>query len=262
MANRIQLRHGSSAPTVNDLLPFELGWDGDSLYIHNGKNTPAIICIGGAEMSISANSITGTLGVAHGGTGLTTATNINAVVIGNSTTAAGALQTVATADGAFYASGTNAKPQFGTLPVAQGGTGRNTLTANYILAGDDTNAVKMLQKVPVAQGGTGRTTLSANYILVGNGTSAVQMWDKLPVAQGGTNATDAAGARANLGLGTIATAASTDYLAVSGGNVTSLTVGNKALILDSGATQRRIFLTTTEQKPNDAVAGDIVLVKV
>ena len=262
MANRIQLRHGSSAPTVNDLLPFELGWDGDSLYIHNGKNTPAIICIGGTGVSISANSITGTLGVAHGGTGqtsltqnyiligngtsaiqmwdklpvaqggtgLTTTKNVNAVVIGNSTTATGALQTVATAQGAFYASNTNAKPQFGTLPVNCGGTGQ--------------------------------TTLTANYILVGNGTSAVQMWDKLPVAQGGTNATDAAGARTNLGLGTIATAASTDYLAVSGGNVASLTVGNQALILDSGATQRRIFLTTTEQKPNDAVAGDIVLVKV
>ena len=67
--------------------------------------------------------VTGTLPVGNGGTGMTTTTNVNAVVIGNSTTATSSMQTVATANGAFYATAANAKPTFGTLPIAQGGTG-------------------------------------------------------------------------------------------------------------------------------------------
>lgn len=69
---------------------------------------------------------TGTLPVARGGTGITTSTNVNAVVIGNSTTATNAMQTVRTGNGAFYATAQDAKPQFGTLPAAQGGTGKTS----------------------------------------------------------------------------------------------------------------------------------------
>lgn len=71
--------------------------------------------------------VSGTLGVANGGTGITTVTNVNSVLIGNSSSATGAMQTVATASGAFYATAANAKPSFGTLPVAQGGTGQTSL---------------------------------------------------------------------------------------------------------------------------------------
>ncbi len=77
--------------------------------------------------------VTGTLPVGNGGTGMTTTTNVNAVVIGNSTTATNAMQTVATANGAFYATAANAKPQFGTLPIAQGGTGKSSWTANKLV---------------------------------------------------------------------------------------------------------------------------------
>ena len=66
---------------------------------------------------------TGTLGVGNGGTGMTTASYKNAVVIGNSSTVTNAMQTVRTGSGAFYATAQDGKPQFGTLPVAQGGTG-------------------------------------------------------------------------------------------------------------------------------------------
>ena len=76
-----------------------------------------------------------TVTVAKGGTGMTTATNKNAVVIGNSTTVTNAMQTVRTASGAFYATDQDAKPQFGTLPVAQGGTGVSTAAANTVFAG-------------------------------------------------------------------------------------------------------------------------------
>lgn len=100
MANRIQIRHGSNTPTTNDLLPFELGWDGDSLYIHNGKSTPAIICIGGAGASIPISNTTGTLPINRGGTGATTAaaarTNLelgnSRIFYGTCTTAAATAQ--------------------------------------------------------------------------------------------------------------------------------------------------------------------------
>ena len=72
--------------------------------------------------------VTGTLLVSNGGTGMTTTTYVNAVVIGNSSNATNAMQTVATANGAFYATASNAKPTFGTLPVAQGGTGKVSWT--------------------------------------------------------------------------------------------------------------------------------------
>lgn len=49
MANRIQLRHGNSIPTTSNLLPYELGWDGSTLYINNGATTPAVIPIAGAN---------------------------------------------------------------------------------------------------------------------------------------------------------------------------------------------------------------------
>lgn len=40
MANRIQIRHGTSEPTVDDLLPYELGWYNGTLYINDG-DTPS-----------------------------------------------------------------------------------------------------------------------------------------------------------------------------------------------------------------------------
>lgn len=38
------------------------------------------------------------------------------------------LATVSTAKGAFYSTGANATPKFGTLPIAEGGTGANTVS--------------------------------------------------------------------------------------------------------------------------------------
>lgn len=70
----------------------------------------------------------GTVALANGGT----ASNLSdipsyAIVRGNSTSGKGLYYT-ATASGAFYATSANGKPQFGTLPVAQGGTGQTTAT--------------------------------------------------------------------------------------------------------------------------------------
>ena len=73
--------------------------------------------------NLAASKITsGTLGVARGGTGKASHT-LNSVLIGSSTATTSPVQNVATKSGAFYATAANAKPVFGTLPIAQGGTG-------------------------------------------------------------------------------------------------------------------------------------------
>lgn len=73
----------------------------------------------------ASNITSGTLGVARGGTGKDFHT-LNAVLTGNGT---GEVNNVATASGALYATGANSTPNFGTLPIAQGGTGAKTASA-------------------------------------------------------------------------------------------------------------------------------------
>lgn len=72
---------------------------------------------------LSASKITtGTLTVSRGGTGKATHVT-NAILTGNGTDT---INNIATASGAFYATGANVAPNFGTLPIAQGGTGTST----------------------------------------------------------------------------------------------------------------------------------------
>lgn len=59
---------------------------------------------------------------AHGGTGRATLT-ANAVIAGNGT---GTVKLITSASGALYSTSSGGTPQFGTLPVAQGGTGATT----------------------------------------------------------------------------------------------------------------------------------------
>ena len=70
----------------------------------------------------TSDVVSGVWSVAAGGTGKESHTG-NAVLTGNG---ANAIKNVATADGAFYATAANGAPKFGTLPVAQGGTGATT----------------------------------------------------------------------------------------------------------------------------------------
>ena len=74
-------------------------------------------------------SVSGTLPVTRGGTGLTASLNKNAVLIGNGNDAATAFSAISTNSGAFYATGSNNAPQFGTLPIKQGGTGATEAAA-------------------------------------------------------------------------------------------------------------------------------------
>lgn len=93
-----------------------------------GSTTDALpIANGGTGATTAAGAISALLGsdpltVPNGGTGADTLT-ANAILAGNGTSA---VNQVTTADGALYATSTNGAASFGTLPIAQGGTGATT----------------------------------------------------------------------------------------------------------------------------------------
>jgi len=103
-----------------------------------------------AIKSVFATKTSGAINVSSGGTGSTTFTS-NAILTGNGTSAVVAK---ATANGAAYATSANGELTFGTLPVAQGGTGQVSLqaTRNAMGLGNTTGAL------PVENGGTGNTS--------------------------------------------------------------------------------------------------------
>lgn len=78
----------------------------------------------------SAGTITSTLPVSLGGTGKTAFTNTNGVVTAAGTST-GDLTAVATKNGALYATSSGGVASFGTLPIAQGGTGATTQTSAF-----------------------------------------------------------------------------------------------------------------------------------
>lgn len=85
----------------------------------------------------TSSNVTGTVTVAHGGTGQSTLTN-HGVLIGNDTSA---IKMTTPAKGALYATSATADPAFGTLPVSVGGTGATTLASGKVLLGADTAAI-------------------------------------------------------------------------------------------------------------------------
>lgn len=121
--------------------------------------------------------------LANGGTGTNLGTALDNSII---TKGVGVLKSTPTANGAFYATGTNTAPQFGILPVGQGGTGVSSLE----------QLITSIGITPIERGGTGATTTAGarNALGLGNTSGA------LPIANGGTNATSAASARTNLGI--------------------------------------------------------------
>ena len=176
--------NGSSkaASTASFYAPTSSGTVNDILASGGANATPTWITpASGALYATSSGGAAsfGTLPVAQGGTGLTTATNVNSVLIGNSTTANSNFQTIRTASGAFYATAQDGKPAFGTLPVAQGGTNATSVTKYGIAYGNS--------------GANGYTFTAAGtdgYILIGKGGSAAPEWQQtLPTSHGGTGVT-------------------------------------------------------------------------
>ena len=96
------------------------------------------------------------LGYHNGGVGVDlTSAPSNAVFIQNSTQ--NGMTHVATANGALYATSANGTPQFGTLPVKQGGTGKTSFTKYGVVYGNSSSALKV-----TAAGGAGTIFVGAD----------------------------------------------------------------------------------------------------
>ena len=152
-----------------------------------------------------------------------------------------------TKDGALYATSENGIPTFGTLPLAQGGTGstsglvnapRNaiirkagdaddylyyTATKNGALYASAENGSPVFGTLPIAQGGTGAASAAKARENIGAAASshthgAGDITGTLGIAHGGTGATTAEAARKNLGAA--ASSHTHSYLPLSGGTLT------------------------------------------
>lgn len=216
----------------------------NTLYYHTGNSN--IVTVG----TISSGTWQGTkVAVSYGGTGQSSLTS-NATLVGNGTSA---VKLISSASGAYYATDTNAQPQFGTLPVAQGGTGRTSWTQwGVVYASASTTLTN------TAAGTTG-------YPLIGAGSAA-------PAWYGGTVLTGTAAASWKTAINgtTAATSAGAGALTVAGGtyiaknlyvgdetelNSTLSVGGNSTLsgtLTVSGATQINNTLTVGSASANKA----------
>jgi hypothetical protein len=153
----------------------------DVLRVKDNGITSAKMADGSVELNTA--TVTGTLGTANGGTGVTTA-NANVVFAGPTTGAAAAPTFRALVADDIPNHGTD-KLTSGTLGVARGGTGASTFTAGFVKSTGGTNALTTSTTVDlatevsgtlsVANGGTGNTNLTSGGVLIGNGTSGVQV---------------------------------------------------------------------------------------
>lgn len=108
----------------------------------------------------------GTLPVAAGGTGLTTGTYTNAILLTHASSATGSMQILQSTTGALYSTGANVKPTFGTLPVSYGGTGLTTVTSGSVLIGNGTSSLT----TRAITNNTSATTATTNSNLITGST--------------------------------------------------------------------------------------------
>ncbi len=242
MANRIQIRHGSTQPTTSDLLPYELGWDGSNLYINNNQASNENCIVIGTILS------NGALPLTKGGTGATTAaaarTNLE-------------LGSIAVKNITDFFPINYTTPDFSVATTTQG---------VYPLAGTANPVSNVAEYGGVLQ--FGGSTTSSNYygaqLIVSSasgGSSPPHMYIRRMTRTPGWGIWGTILDNANYSKYTVTKtgngASGTWGISVTGNSATT----NK-IITASDSTARSIYVTTTNAVPSGAVAGDIVLVKV
>ena len=131
----ISISGNAATATTANKLGTNAGSSSQPVYFANGVPVAITGALG--------NDITGNAATATSAASATTAskataanitTNTNAVAIYTNTT--GTFGNVRSASGAFYSTGQDVAPKFGTLPVAQGGTGATTISAYAVVYGN------------------------------------------------------------------------------------------------------------------------------
>lgn len=174
---------------------------------------PAKVTATSFSGSIDPSDLSVVVPLTKGGTGANLTYSANGIIRFSSS--GSYFSSTPTASGAFYATSANGSPTFGTLPVAQGGTGLTSNPSMLVNLGS-TSAASVLASAPrpgitgtlaVGHGGTGVTSNPSMLVNLGS-TSAASVFAASPrpgitgtlaIGHGGTGATTAAGAITNLG---------------------------------------------------------------
>jgi hypothetical protein len=178
--NAVLVTDGSGVPSLGTTLPTQVQ--------DNITRTGTLVSGAtgsGFTISFAASSVSGTLSVANGGTGLSTIAT-NSLVYGNGT---GALQLVTPAANSVLTTTAGSVPTLSTTlptPVQDNITRTGTLVSGstgtgFTIALGVSTVTGILQ---VGNGGTGVSTLVANQLIVGDGTNAVKTLFKAKVLVG------------------------------------------------------------------------------
>lgn len=244
MANRLQLRHGSTAPTTSNLLSYELGWDGTHhiLYINNNG---IIKKVGGegSFLPLTGGTLSGNVTISRAA---------QAEIILNNTNKSHSISLSVnntTGYGGIY-DNTNSK----WIVYSQ-------TDGTVILNGNANSATK------ATQDGNG-DTISSTYLKLSGGT----MSGNLTITKAGevniyanntTQGHNISLCAGGSGKGGIYDNTNSKWIvyAESGGTVV-LNGGANQIITKGTVGTRSVYVTTSASVPSGAVAGDIVLVKV
>jgi hypothetical protein len=254
----------TAAAALNNLLPSQAS--AASKYLQSDGTNASWDAV-----SLSTADITGTLGVANGGTGQTSFTD-GQLLIGNSTgntltpatLTAGAGVTITNGSGAITVAFTGPGSGSVTSVDVSGGTTGLTTSGGPITA---SGTVTLAGTLAVANGGTSLATLTANNVILGNGTSAPTFvapstsgnvltsngttWQSTAPATGGT-VTSASVVSANGFAGTVATATTTPAITLTT-SITGVLKGNATAISAAVAGTDYVTPTGTETLTNKTI---------
>lgn len=244
MANRLQLRHGSTAPTTSNLLSYELGWDGTHhiLYINN-NGTIKKVGGEGSFLPLTGGTLSGNVTISRAA---------QAEIILNNTNKSHSISLSVnntTGYGGIY-DNTNSK----WIVYSQ-------TDGTVILNGNANSATK------ATQDGNG-DTISSTYLKLSGGT----MSGNLTITKAGevniyanntTQGHNISLCAGGSGKGGVYDNTNSKWIvyAESGGTVV-LNGGANQIITKGTVGTRSVYVTTSASVPSGAVAGDIVLVKV
>ena len=259
----------TAATALNNLLPSQTS--AASKYLQSdGTNA------NWDAVSLSTADITGTLGVANGGTGQTSFTN-GQLLIGNST---GNTLTPATLTAGSGVTITNGS---GAITVAFTGPGSGSVTSVDVSGGTtglttsggpitSSGTVTLAGTLAVTNGGTSLATLTANNVILGNGASAPTFvapsssgnvltsngttWQSTAPATGGT-VTSVSVVSTNGFAGTVATATTTPAITVST-SITGVLKGNGTAISAATAGTDYVTPTSTETLTNKTLTAPVL----